>query len=440
VTPRPDDKQRERALTDLDSTLLVEASAGTGKTSLLAGRVAMLLAAGRTPASIAAITFTERAAAEFRARVDKFANMLVNRTVPKDLEPAFRQRPLSDAQAEALSNARTGLGELTTSTIHSFCLTILQSYAVEARIDPGAVVMDAEQTDLAFDSTFDSWLNGRLGHDARLDDPIVVMAAHDPSVAVKTLKSLAKFRRSYPEARPLPPPHYADTVYDLIEAVADYRRWISRAAAPDEAMDDVVAIEELANVMAPATSGTLDFSQLWLLVRPKSDALLPRGGRVLSRYKGRIGLWSRSAGKLDGPQLTTVAKEHYERCARLFADSMGAIAEALLASFFSETDELIGAFEEFKRNAAVLDFDDILIRTRNLLRSEERVREEVALRYRHILVDEFQDTDPLQSEILFLISSEPGRSESWDIRRLRPGALFMVGDPNRRSTASAVPI
>ena len=127
------------------------------------------------------------------------------------------------------------------------------------------------------------------------------MAAHDPSVAVKTLKSLAKFRRSYPEARPLPPPHYADTVYDLIEAVVDYRRWISRAAAPDEAMDDVVAIEELANVMAPATSGTLDFSQLWLLVRPKSDALLPRGGRVLSRYKGRIGLWSDRQVNLMAP-------------------------------------------------------------------------------------------------------------------------------------------
>lgn len=102
MTPRPDDKQRERALTDLDFTLLVEASAGTGKTSLLAGRVAMLLAAGHAPSSIAAITFTERAAAELRARVDKFASMLVNRAVPKDLEPAFRQQPLSDFSRSAL--------------------------------------------------------------------------------------------------------------------------------------------------------------------------------------------------------------------------------------------------------------------------------------------------------------------------------------------------
>jgi CRISPR-associated exonuclease Cas4 len=433
VTPRPDDKQRERALIDLDSTLLVEASAGTGKTSLLAGRVAMLLAAGHAPSNIAAITFTERAAAELRARVDKFTSMLVDRAVPKpkDLELAFRKRPLSDAQAEALSSARTRLGELTASTIHSFCLTILQSYAVEARIDPGAAVMDAEQTDLAFRSIFDSWLNQRLGRDARPDDPIVVMATHDPNLAVKTLKSLAKFRRAYPEARPLPPPRYANAVHDFVDAVADFRRWISRFPAPDDAMNDVVALEELANALAPATSSTLDFSQLWLLVHPKSDTLLPRGGHILSRYKGRINLWSRSAGKVDGPQLSAAGKEHYERCAKLFADSIGAIADTLLTSFFGETDELVGAFDEFKRNAAILDFDDILIRTRNLLRSEEKVREAVAGRYRRILVDEYQDTDPIQSEILFLISSEPGNVDSWSGRRLRPGALFMVGDPKQ---------
>ena len=68
MTPRIDDGDRRRALTELDSTLLVEAAAGTGKTSLLAGRVAMLLAGGAAPRSIAAITFTELAAGELHAR------------------------------------------------------------------------------------------------------------------------------------------------------------------------------------------------------------------------------------------------------------------------------------------------------------------------------------------------------------------------------------
>ncbi len=431
MKPTPDDEARERALTDLDSTLLVEASAGTGKTSLLAGRVAMLLAAGRRPSTIAAITFTERAAAELRERVEKFARLLVDRKVPKDLELAFQRRPLSDEQVRSLGDARSRLGELTASTIHSFCLNILQSYAVEARIDPGAVVMDGEQTELAFASIFDSWLSQRLGPTARANDPIVVMAAHDPVQAVKTLKALAKFRRSRPEARPLPPPRYADAIFDFIGAVEEYRRWINRVAAPNQALSDVEAIEELANALAPATSGNLDFGQLWPLVHPKGAALRSGDKRELKRYNARLKLWSSAAGKSEGRLLSSAGQDHYDRCAKSFSYALGAIADALLARFFGETDELVAAFEQFKRNAAVLDFDDILIRTRHLLRTDERVRAEVAQRYEHILVDEYQDTDPLQSEILFLIAGDLGPSESWDSRKIRAGALFMVGDPKQ---------
>lgn len=130
------------------------------------------------------------------------------------------------------------------------------------------------------------------------------MAAHDPNTAVRTLKSLAKFRRSYPEARPLPPPRYADMVQEFLDAVAEYRRWIGRVAAPDDALTDVVAFEG-SNVLAPASSGDLDFSQLWLLVHPANDTLLPRG-HVVSRFKNRSGHWSRSAGK--GPRRPTLCR------------------------------------------------------------------------------------------------------------------------------------
>src|SRR5262245_42856782 len=118
----PDDDQRGCALTKLEATLLVEAAAGTGKTSLLAGRVAMLLAANRPPSSIAAITFTERAATELRTRLDKFAAAFANGKIPDDLAPAFRTRRPTDEQKQALAAARSKLDELTASTIHAFCL------------------------------------------------------------------------------------------------------------------------------------------------------------------------------------------------------------------------------------------------------------------------------------------------------------------------------
>ena len=92
MTSREDDGDRLRALTQLDSTLLVEAAAGTGKTSLLAGRVAMLLAGGAAPRSIAAITFTELAAGELRQRIAHYLDTLLSGTVPDELRLCIPSR------------------------------------------------------------------------------------------------------------------------------------------------------------------------------------------------------------------------------------------------------------------------------------------------------------------------------------------------------------
>ncbi len=426
-----DEPQRRRALTELDKTFLVEAAAGTGKTSLLAGRVAMLLTAGYQPSSIAAITFTERAAAELRARVGKFASALVAGNIPEDLEPAFRDNPLADGQIRTLDAARPRLGDLAASTIHAFCLTILQSYAVEGRVDPGASVMDAEQTELAFDSVFDNWLSSRLGETAQDSDPIVVMAAQDPGRAVRTLRSLAKFRRGHSGAVADVPPAYADAVHDFHDAVVTFRRWIEPLSAPEDALLDVVAFEELAALLEPAKSGGLSFAELYARVSPTNEHLLGWNRRSPYAYKERLGGWRKSAGKSIGDQLSTDGRVHYQHCVTKLERALAAIADTLLAQFYSETDSLVAAFEKFKHDAAVLDFDDILIRTRDLLRQNRRVRDDIAARYRFVLVDEFQDTDPTQCEILFLIGSEPGDEPLWDRRRLRAGALFMVGDPKQ---------
>jgi CRISPR-associated exonuclease Cas4 len=431
LTQPPDESQRHRVLSELDSTLLVEAAAGTGKTSLLAGRVAMLVAQGHPPSSIAAITFTERAAAELRARVDKFTSALAAGDFPEDLKRTFRTAPLNNDQRRALAAAKPRLGDLAASTIHAFCLTILQSYVVEGRIDPGASVMDAEQTEVAFESVFDNWLSERLGETASADDPIAIMTGQDPAGAVKVLRSLARFRRAHPGTVPSVPPPYADAVHDFLEAVITFRRWIEPLRAPSEALFDVEAFEELATRLEPAIGGALSFAELYSLVAPINSRLLGWNRRSPYAYKRRLGAWRMRAGKDSGDQLSDEGRAHYEYCAIAFKLALGTIADDLLAQFFKETDALVNAFDKFKHDAAVLDFDDILIKTRDLLRANRKVRDDVAHRYRFILVDEFQDTDPTQCETLFLIGSEPGDEPVWDSRRLRPGALFMVADPKQ---------
>ena len=89
----PDAGARQRALLDYGATLLVEAGAGSGKTALMAGRVALMLAHGIRPREIVAVTFTEAAAAELLERIERFVASLAAGTVPRELEPGSGNRP-----------------------------------------------------------------------------------------------------------------------------------------------------------------------------------------------------------------------------------------------------------------------------------------------------------------------------------------------------------
>jgi len=429
MTTRGDDADRLRALTALDATLLVEAAAGTGKTSLLAGRVTMLLASGVVPSSIAAITFTELAAGELRARVERFVTALLNDVVPADIAFAVGTE-LSAPQKAALAASRPDLDALTATTIHGFCHALLRSYAAEANIDPGANVLEAVQTDFAFASVFERWLRRRLGENANPEDPVAVMARRDPAEAVDTLMKLGSFRRAFRTARPLEAAlgHGADAAF--VDSVREFRRWLNGVRYPDKAQQDMEGLERLAAFYEGAFAAPPSFARLWDLAHPpRIDAMVWRSF-ALKPYQ-RLGAWKSAAGREDGPRLAAEAGAHYDRCAAAFSALFGGIATTLVASFSGELDELLADFETFKRDAAVLDFDDLLLRTRELLRTHETVRRAASERYARILVDEFQDTDSVQAEILFLIGSVAGNAPSWQQRALRTGSLFMVGDPKQ---------
>jgi CRISPR-associated exonuclease Cas4 len=118
----PDLPARLRALTDLDSTLLVEAAAGTGKTALIAGRVTVCLINGIDPHNVAAITFNELAASELSARIHDFVSELLKGRMPECMQPAF-PRGLSAEQKARLETGAARIDELTITTLHGFCQT-----------------------------------------------------------------------------------------------------------------------------------------------------------------------------------------------------------------------------------------------------------------------------------------------------------------------------
>jgi len=135
-----DDDSRLRAMATHDRSFLVEAGAGSGKTAVMAGRIALMLAAGILPKHIAAVTFTELAASELLLRVREFVAALADGETPSELRIALLQG-LSEQQRRHLADASHQIDDLTCSTIHGFCQRLIQPYPVEAQIDPGAAVM-----------------------------------------------------------------------------------------------------------------------------------------------------------------------------------------------------------------------------------------------------------------------------------------------------------
>jgi CRISPR-associated exonuclease Cas4 len=166
------------------------------------------------------------------------------------------------------------------------------------------------------------------------------------------------------------------------------------------------------------------------VAHPPRVAIMRRNGLDLLNYR-RLGVWKGAKGKVDGSRLAEEAGRHYDACAAAFRRLVGKIATAIISAFSAETDELMARYETFKRNAAVLDFDDLLYLTRDILRRDGLMREAASRRFGRVLVDEFQDTDPIQAEIVFLLTGEGEPARRWHEQALRPGRLFMVGDPKQ---------
>ncbi|MCX5746384.1 MAG: UvrD-helicase domain-containing protein, partial [Proteobacteria bacterium] len=149
----PDTAARRMIREDLDATLVVEAAAGTGKTTELVARVIAVLRSGRTTLErIVAVTFTERAAGELKLRLRM------------ELERA-RDRAIHDGHADACARFEVALAELELArvgTIHSFCTDVLKERPIEARIDPLFGVAAEDDAERIFAIAFDAWFQAAL--------------------------------------------------------------------------------------------------------------------------------------------------------------------------------------------------------------------------------------------------------------------------------------
>jgi len=424
----PDQDGRLRCVQDLDANLVVEAAAGTGKTSLMACRVAMLLADGREPGAIAAITFTEAAASELGRRIHAIVSDLLGGNVPIELQSSLPVG-LTTKQRDALAGAEQRLDELTVSTIHSFCQQIIVENAVEAGLDPGIKVADEVAAEAMFDLAFDNWLSRVLSSDDPMDRPVVVLAEDDPLKVEGKLRDLAEVRRRYRRAAPPEPRVDSRPDIDLTDAIDAFAHWVTDHPYDRRTNEIAVDFARLRDHYDGCFLGPVDFVALWRMANPPRIASMKRKTFEFETYQ-RLSAWKRTRGEDEGERLNSQAAALHDAVHRAFLELLAHVGGAMIWQLSASMQSALDDYDDLKRRAAVMDFDDLLGHARELVMSNEQVRRNVSTRFRHILVDECQDTDTLQIEILFAIASDRAVKD-WRDARLRPGALFLVGDPKQ---------
>jgi ATP-dependent exoDNAse (exonuclease V) beta subunit len=417
--PRPDTRARARIATSLDETLFVEAGAGSGKTRALVERIGALVTTGAARLSeVAAITFTEKAAAELRDRL--------RRQLDAEHDRAFRTG--DQLAAERTATALDELDGAAIGTLHSFAQRILTEHPIDVGLPPRIEVLDEVASAVAFDDRWSSFV------DELLADPAVersLLLATAAGVRISALRLVAvAFNENW------------DLVVDHGPTLtAEPPDWQERLEVLLDQLDGVCAEGEHCQDESDRLLDTLTRLQEWgRRVRAAGDEytrlslLGVDGGRPREKANGR-GAKTKWANGHDLPGLRSRIDAITSGCESLRNE----VALAAVTRLAVELRRFTLDAAEERRAAGELEFHDLLVLARQMLRSPgspesgTRVRRALHERYRRLLIDEFQDTDPIQIELAVLIASDDpdAGAKRWDDIEPAPGHLFFVGDPKQ---------
>ena len=408
--PPPDQSQRDRIREDLDRTLLVEAGAGSGKTTSLVERMVALVRSGECAVEqIAAVTFTRKAAAELRQRFQV------------SLEGELAKVPPSDPASEPLANAIRDLDRAFLGTIHAFCAKLLRERPLEAGLDPG--FREVQETEAArLKRTF--WLEflERLGTEGDPDLEELGRLGIEPERLQRLFDELVENPDVDFGFEPVPPPD-GEAIREVradFEALLDAAERMMAGRKPPGGWDPFG--QRIRTLLYWRRA--LDWDEPGHFFDALARIHLKKG--KVTQYK-----WGSSAAAKAQAKSLGQAFEHFA--------AGGTRADRVLRAWWAHrypvairvANRAAQAFARQRKDRGEVNFQDMLVFTAALLRDEPGARRDLGRRYRRILVDEFQDTDPLQAEILFLLASDPDAGNDWREVVPRPGALFVVGDPKQ---------
>ena len=392
----PDQAARERIHADHQANLVCVAGAGTGKTHELVERMVAAVATGAAPiACMAAITFTRKAAGELRGRFFRRLNQAADENV--------------GTARDRLCEAAEQIDQCFIGTIHAFCARLLRERPLAAGLSPGFVeIEEREELGLL-----------RAGWDGFVQE---CSENGDERLAIfdelgQSLEQLFAFFMRRCQFSDLALKHAAVERPDL-----------------DPAVEEVVSLlREVEPHIPDPPSEELD--RFMRLVAGACHQVR-FGGELREGDKAHLLTQFRSRAATS-VTLNRWADQAFAR--RVRDDLLGSLRlriDPVLRQWRQHLHGLIGAFVDeamrWHRNqrlaAGTLTFQDLLESCAELLRANAGVREYFQRRYRILFVDEFQDTDPLQAEILLYLTGDDSSERDWRSLKPRPGSLFVVGD------------
>jgi ATP-dependent helicase/nuclease subunit A len=386
-----DEAARERARHDHGTSLVLEAGAGTGKTTLLVDRIEALVRSGRARLDeIAAVTFTENAATSMKLRLRE------------RLELARADTALPQGERLRVAAALEVIERASVSTIHALCAQILHERPLECGVLPGFRVADEALADALFAGAWEEWLGERLaGGDDVLLDALDRGIPLEGSSGWGERSSLRGLARTLVEQRDLVPVA-GGGAFDAEAARQELLARGSRAlalAATAKPADSLAArlarLGEYAEVSRFLSGPALERHLLSLEAIPSNFGFKPNWSSAEALGEGRaIAAWTKQA--------------RAGWASARGADLHGRLVHALA--------DVVALYDRRKAEQGLLDFLDLLLKARDALRDQAGVRAWYARRFPVVLIDEFQDTDPLQVEIARLLAAG------------RPGGLVVVGD------------
>ena len=412
--PLQDQPARDAIASDFGTTYVVEAAAGTGKTSALVARIVGLLAGGTTELErVVSVTFTEKAAGEMKLRVRS--------KIEEERKTSSGQR------LERLDRALLQLETARIGTIHSLCADILRERPVEANIDPVFRVSPEPESFDRYRRVFDAWYLRKLQSPGDGIRRILRRIGSPKSSNVRSQLQSAGWEicehRDFDGVWPVPGfkrEALVDSLIDGMRPLASLSELADRDYNP------------FAKLGAEMNRELRRIDRLELVHPRDYDGL----ELDLLRFNRRWDNWKHLNTKPWRGQFGSgISNEDVAKRRDAWSDelrSFAAAAEAQLAPMLhAELRPLVGLYTAAMREVGVLDFVDLLQRTRDLLVDSESVRRELQERFSHILIDEFQDTDPLQADIARLLASDDPTESDPDKVRTIPGKLFIVGDPKQ---------